>query len=81
MGPAPVPATDRQPDHQGQHQHVEDDVQHRQDPLDQGQGGVDRVRRGQEHTQASLPTPIEITVASIRLARSRPGLRARISTA
>jgi hypothetical protein len=28
-----------------------------------------------------MPTPVEITVASIRLARSRPGLQARISTA
>jgi hypothetical protein len=33
------------------------------------------------NTQASMPTPVEITVASIRLARSRPGLRARMSMA
>jgi len=33
------------------------------------------------NTQASMPTPVEITVASIRLARSRPGLRARMSRA
>jgi hypothetical protein len=33
------------------------------------------------NTQASMPTPVEITVASVRLARSRPGLRVRMSSA
>ena len=33
------------------------------------------------NTQASMPTPVEITVASIRLARSRPGLRDRMTMA
>jgi hypothetical protein len=33
------------------------------------------------NTQASIPTPVEITVASTRLARSRPGLRVRMRIA
>jgi hypothetical protein len=33
------------------------------------------------NTQASMPTPVEITVASIRPAWSRPALRVRISRA
>jgi hypothetical protein len=80
-GGIPHPGADQQPGHQGQQQHVGRRVGDGDEPADTTVRVLSVAAGFIRNTHDSRPRPLAMMVASVRLARSRPGFRARISSA